>query len=61
MAAGATAPALGLTRVPSPAPAPGTIRTASFTLVSDDNGPATLTINPTKLLDTAVLQNDLRE
>jgi hypothetical protein len=54
-----TALALGLTGVLGPARTPGTIRTASFTLVSNADGTATLTINPKELLDPAVLQNDL--
>ena len=60
VAAGA-ALVLGLTGVLGPAPArsPGTIRTAAFTLVSNSNGTATLTINPPKLLHPAVLRNDL--
>lgn len=63
VAAAATALALSLTGVlgPSQATAPGSIRTMSFTLVSHRNGTATLTINPDELLDTAALQNDLRQ
>ena len=63
VAAAGTALALGLTGVlgPAPARAPGTIRTASFTLVSNSNGTATLTINPKELVDAAALQNDLRQ
>ena len=63
VAAAATALALGLTGVFGSAPAktPGTIRTASFTLVRHHNGTATLTINPDELLDTTALQNDLRQ
>jgi len=57
--AAGTALALGLAGVLGPAPAPGTIRTASFTLVSNANGTATLTINPKELLDPAALQSDL--
>jgi hypothetical protein len=60
VAAAGTALALGLTGVLGPAQAPGTIRTVSFTLVSNPNGTATLTINPNELLDTAALQNDLQ-
>ena len=61
VAAGA-ALVLGLTGVLGSAPArdTGTIRTAAFILVEHANGTATLTINPTELLDTAALQNDLR-
>jgi hypothetical protein len=58
-AAVGTALALGLTGVLGPAQTPGTIRTASFTLVSNANGTATLTINPKELLDPAALQSDL--
>lgn len=62
-AAAGTALVLGLTGVlsPSQAHSTGTIRTASFTLVSNANGTATLTINPKELLDAAALQNDLRQ
>jgi hypothetical protein len=60
-AAAGTALALGLTGVLGPARTPGTIRTASFTLVSNSNGTATLTINPKELLDPAALQNDLAQ
>jgi hypothetical protein len=45
----------------SPAGTPGTIRTASFTLASNANGTATLTINPKELLDPAALQSDLAQ
>jgi hypothetical protein len=38
---------------------PGTIRTASFTLISDTTGNVKLTINPKKLFDAATLQSDL--
>jgi len=60
-AAAGTALALGLTGVLGPARPPGTIRTASFTLVSNANGTATLTINPKELLDPAALQSDLAQ
>jgi hypothetical protein len=60
-AAAGTALALGLTGALSPARTPGTIRTASFTLVSNANGTATLTINPTELLDPTALQNDFQQ
>ncbi len=60
-AAAGTALALGLTGVLGRAPAPGTIRTAAFTIVSNPNGTATLTINPKELLDPAALQNDLAQ
>jgi hypothetical protein len=60
-AAAGTALALGLTGVLGPARTSGTIRTASFTLVSNSNGTATLTINPKELLDPAALQSDLAQ
>ncbi len=62
-AAAGTVLALGLTGIlgPSPARSTATIRTASFTLVSNANGTATLTINATELLDAAALQNDLQQ
>jgi hypothetical protein len=60
-AAAGTALALGLTGVLGPAPAPGTIRTLSFTLVSNTNGTDTLTLNPTELLDPTALQNDFQQ
>ena len=64
--AAGTALALGLAGVLGPARAPGTtqlgtIRTASFTLASNANGTATLTINPKELLDPTALQNDLAQ
>ena len=60
-AAAGTALVLGLTGVLGPAPAPGTIRTAAFTLASNSNGTATLTISPKELLDPAALQSDLAQ
>jgi hypothetical protein len=60
VAAGA-AVALGLTGAFSPAGPPGTIQTAAFTLASNPNGTATLTINPKELLDPAALQSDLAQ
>jgi hypothetical protein len=60
-AAAGTALVLGLTSVLGSARTPGTIRTASFTLVSNSNGTATLTINPKELLDPAALQSDLAQ
>jgi hypothetical protein len=60
-AAAGTALALGLTGVLGPARPPGTIRTAAFTLASNANGTATLTINPKELLDPAGLQSDLAQ
>jgi hypothetical protein len=60
-AAAGTALAIGLTGVLGPAPAPGTIRTAAFTIVSNANGTATLTLKPGELLDPAALQSDLAQ
>lgn len=60
-AAAGTALVLGLAGVPGPAPAPATIRTAAFTLVSNPNGTATLTLSPKELLDPAALQSDLAQ
>ena len=60
-AAAGTALAVGLTGVLGPARTPGTIRTASFTLASNADGTATLTINPKELLDPAALQSDLAQ
>lgn len=62
-AAAATALALGLTGVLGSAPArtSGTIRTAAFTLVSNADGTATLTIKPGELLHAAALQSDLAQ
>jgi hypothetical protein len=62
-AAAGTALALGLTGVLGPAPArsTGTIRTAAFTLVSNANGTATLTLTPGELLDPAALQSDFAQ
>jgi hypothetical protein len=59
-AAGAGA-ALGMTLAGAAAPphGTGTIRTAAFTLVSNANGTATLTINPEVLLEPGTLQRDL--
>jgi hypothetical protein len=60
-AAAGTALVLGLTGVLGGTQAPGTIRTAAFTLVSNSNGTATLTISPGELLDPAALQSDLAQ
>ena len=60
-AAAGTALALGLTGVLGPARTPATVRTTSFTLVSNSDGTATLTINPKELLDPAALQSDLAQ
>jgi hypothetical protein len=61
--AASAAVVVGLVGVPGSAPAhgAGTIRTATFTLVSDANGTDTLTIKPGVLTDAAALQNDLRQ
>ena len=60
-AAAGTALVLGLTGVLGTSSGSAeTIRTASFTLVSNANGTATLTINPTELLDATALQKDLQ-
>lgn len=60
-AAAGTALALSLAGVPSTAPAPSTgpIRTAAFTLTSNPDGTATLTLNVDELLNTSALQSDL--
>ncbi len=60
-AAAGTALVLGLTGVLAPAQTPGMIRTAAFTLASNANGTATLTINPKELLDPVALQSDLAQ
>ncbi|HEY1639929.1 MAG TPA: hypothetical protein VGG35_04520 [Streptosporangiaceae bacterium] len=57
--AAGTALALGLTGALGPARTTGTIRTAAFTLVSNTNGTATLTLNPVQLFDPGQLQSDL--
>jgi hypothetical protein len=59
-AAAATALVLGLTGVMGQARTPTTIKTASFTLVSNSNGTDTLTLDPRELLDPAQLQSDLQ-
>ena len=51
---------LGLTGS-APTHATGTIRTAAFTLVSNANGTATLTINPNVLFEPGTLQSDLAQ
>ena len=54
--------ALGLATVigsASPAPAPGTIRTAAFTLARNANGTASLTLNQGQVFDPATLQQAL--
>jgi hypothetical protein len=57
-AAGGLALALGQTGSSGPAPA---IRTAAFTLASNADGTAMLTINPKEVLDPAALQRDLAQ
>jgi hypothetical protein len=61
--AAVTALALSLTGVLGQArpPMPGVIKTAAFTLVSNPDGTATLTINPAELFDAATLQADLAQ
>jgi hypothetical protein len=59
--AAVTALALSLTGTFGQARTPGVIRTAAFTLVSNSDGTATLTINPKELLDPAALQNDFAQ
>jgi hypothetical protein len=56
-----TALAVGLTGVIGSTHRSGIIRTAAFTLVSNANGTATLTINPRVLLDPSTLQSDLKQ
>jgi hypothetical protein len=54
--------ALGLATVigsGTPAPAPGTIRTAAFTLARNANGTASLTLNQDQVFDPATLQQAL--
>ncbi len=58
IAGASVALSLGLTGSPS-AHGTGTIRTAAFTLVSNANGTATLTINPKVLTEPGILQRDL--
>jgi hypothetical protein len=53
--------AVGLTGVTGSTHRPGIIRTAAFTLVSNANGTATLTIKPQVLVDPGILQRDLRQ
>jgi hypothetical protein len=62
-AAAGAALALSLTGVLGPAPArgTGTIQTAAFTIASNSDGTATLTIKPGELLDPAALQSDLAQ
>jgi len=60
-AAAGTTLALGLTGAPGSAHVPGAIGTASFTLVSNADGTATLTINPRELLEPGALQSDLQQ
>jgi len=55
------APAPGPVPAPVPSPGTGPIRTAAFTLASNPDGTATLTIKAGELLDTAALQRDLTQ
>ena len=57
----APAPAPPRALPPAPSPSTGPIRTAAFTLASNPDGTATLTINARELLDTAALQRDLMQ
>lgn len=57
----AAALAIGLTGVIGSTHRTGSVRTAAFTLVSNANGTATLTINPRVLLDPSSLQSDLKQ
>jgi hypothetical protein len=57
----AAALAAGLTGVTGSTHRSGIIRTAGFTLVSNANGTATLTINPRVLLEPGTLQRDLKQ
>ncbi len=61
VAAAGTALAVGLTGALGPVRTPGTIRTTAFTLVSNANGTATLTLKPGELLDPAALQSDFAQ
>ena len=47
--------------IPAARPGPDTIRTSAYTLVSNADGTATLTINPVELFDPAALQGDLEK
>ena len=62
-AAAAVVLGLGLSGAIGSAPAhrTGTIQTAAFTLVSNANGTATLTLNPGELFDPATLQSALEK
>ena len=62
-AAAAVVLGLGLSGAIGSAPAhrTGTIQTAAFTLVSNANGTATLTLKPGELFDPGTLQRDLRQ
>ena len=53
--------AIGLSGIIGSTDGRGTIRTAAFTLISNANGTATLTINPEVLLDPSTLQSDLKQ
>ncbi|HUC25568.1 MAG TPA: hypothetical protein VMA73_22920 [Streptosporangiaceae bacterium] len=51
----------GLSGAFGSAPSTGTIRTTAFTLTTNANGTATLTINPRVLLEPSTLQSDLQQ
>jgi hypothetical protein len=59
--AGGTALVVGLTGVFAAARAPGTIRTAAFTLTSNANGTDTLTLTMSQVLDPGALQQALEQ
>ena len=61
MVAVTAALSIGLSGVIGSTDGRGTIRTAAFTLISNANGTATLTINPRVLLDPSTLQSDLKQ
>lgn len=59
--AAGTALALGLTGVFARAQAPARFQTTAFTLASNPDGTASLTIHPGELFDAAALQDDLAQ
>jgi hypothetical protein len=61
VAAAAMVAAAGLSGAFGSAPSTGTIRTMAFTLTTNANGTATLTINPRVLLEPSTLQSDLQQ
>jgi hypothetical protein len=60
-AAAAVVVGAGLSGAFGSAPSTGTIRTMAFTLTTNANGTATLTINPHVLLEPSTLQSDLQQ